>query len=118
MKEHSSPLYPPRTRQNVIDSDATLIIASDLTSTGTTLTIRECLRNKKPHRVLKVNQKRDWMLEVNVEDVAGWVVENHVEVLNVAGNHKNPAYHSAVTCEIVQGLLAALEARSLLSRCS
>jgi hypothetical protein len=54
------------------------------------------------------------VLEVNVEDVADWVVENHVEVLNVAGNHKNPAYHAAVTFAIVQALISTMQVRGLL----
>jgi len=113
LTEHTSPLYPPRTKLNVLSSDATLIIASNVSSAGTALTVRECAVNKKPYKVLEIDKKRDWMLQLNVEEVADWVVKHQVEVLNVAGNHEDASYHSAVAAGVVQALILKLDSLGL-----
>ncbi len=52
LREASSELYQQRTRLNVRDSDATLIIAGGSTSNGTRLTIEYCQKMRKPLHIL------------------------------------------------------------------
>jgi hypothetical protein len=46
--EHPSRDYPPRTKANVRDSDATLILTGSIVGPGTRLTISEALRVGRP----------------------------------------------------------------------
>lgn len=48
MREHRSPLYAPRTRQNVIDADVTLIFG-DVRRPGSAQTVSYCSGFKKPY---------------------------------------------------------------------
>lgn len=50
--EASSELYQQRTRLNVRDSDATLIIADGSPSNGTRLTVEYCQKMRKPFHIL------------------------------------------------------------------
>lgn len=50
--EASSELYQQRTRLNVRDSDATLIIADSSPSNGTRLTIEYCQKMRKPFHII------------------------------------------------------------------
>lgn len=50
--EASSELYQQRTRLNVRDSDATLIIADSSPSNGTRLTVEYCQKMRKPFHIL------------------------------------------------------------------
>lgn len=74
--------YRQRTRQNVIDSDATLIIYYDELSGGTQATLRDCLHHKKPYCLIDA-------CEIDVAHAAqktlGFIRRYSVEVLNVAG---------------------------------
>ena len=47
--EHSSDKYPPRTEDNVRDSDLTLIFSTDANSAGTVQTVNLCVKHDKPH---------------------------------------------------------------------
>lgn len=80
LKEHWSDKYPPRTKQNVIDSDATIWFGRG-DSRGYGCTRRAAL-----------DEARLWF-EVGLSDepvyprqVADWIRENDIRVLNVAGN--------------------------------
>ena len=48
LKEHQAYGYPPRTEQNVIDSDCTLLITNNRNSGGSRLTHQYCLKWKRP----------------------------------------------------------------------
>ncbi len=80
LAETPSAEYRERTRRNVVDSDATLIICAGPLHGGTELTLREAKRLRKPHTVAN-------LLRVDVETarVIRWLKRQHVEVLNVAG---------------------------------
>ena len=53
MEEYSTPGYPARTKANVRDSDATLILVESLPlSKGTALTLRTAENIRKPHKVV------------------------------------------------------------------
>lgn len=82
LKEAKSDEYKPRTVLNIKDSDGTIVVASNPDSPGCRLTINTCRQLSKPCF---------WTLPKNVskalaDNVANWIVEQNIEVLNVAGN--------------------------------
>jgi len=105
LTEHTSRDYPPRTKSNVVNSDGTLIIATNIYSSGTALTIRLCLEAKRPFYV--VDLKRSTVDEV-ARPIADWLRENLIETLNVAGNHENPDYHQKITANIIEQVYAII----------
>jgi hypothetical protein len=80
--QHPSPNYPPRTLCNVKDSDATLILASDVNSAGTVLTVRYCTIEHKPYLLVKLPTDEETFLD----KARRFIQDNGVIVLNVAGN--------------------------------
>jgi Circularly permutated YpsA SLOG family len=92
LTETASARYEERTERNVRDADATLILARRPLSGGTALTERLADRHRKP--VLVVDPAD---LE-RVADVALWLGELAVRVLNVAGPRASTvpqAHHQA-----------------------
>ena len=78
--ESNSTDYAVRTRQNVEQSDATLIFATDSDSDGTRLTVDHAEKTGKPY--LLVNPFEPG----SVEAVTPWLQTIQPAVLNVAGN--------------------------------
>ena len=76
--ETDSADYPVRTQQNVIDSDATLILYDGRLKGGTLLTRRVCRRLDREHRCLRIDNE-------NVSDVRRWLKDTMPRTLNVAG---------------------------------
>jgi hypothetical protein len=72
-------VYSARTKQNVLDSDATLVLNRGALADGTALTVQLAKKHRKPHLVVQ--------LEENEEPaaVAEWIRELGVKVLNIAG---------------------------------
>jgi hypothetical protein len=104
LAEHSSPLYPPRTKKNVHDSDGTVIFG-DPTSRGSKLTIRYCETANKPYIVLRADLG-------NL--LAQFILDNQVKVLNVAGNRASTdpdVFRVAVTS--VRGAIRILRTADL-----
>ena len=82
MQEMASSDYADRTRADVMDSDATLILSHDPRLTGgTKLTRQFAVELKKPY--LHADPTADLAEETG--RVADWVEQENVEVLNVAG---------------------------------
>jgi hypothetical protein len=79
LTELTSPDYAVRTRQNVIDSDATLILYQRKMTAGTALTNRIAKEQGRPLKRVRLD------LEVNLEKVSAWLIEHEVRTLNVAG---------------------------------
>jgi len=80
MEEHWNSAYPPRTKKNVADADATLILTLGTHVTaGTRLTARLAQESGKPW--LAVNMESPQA----VEKLLTWLQEVEPEVLNVAG---------------------------------
>ena len=81
--------YEDRTRLNVRDSDATLIITQGLDKDplagGALLTAEEALKLGRPHRVAGLDQAPD------AQAVARWIGETGARVLNVAGPRESEA---------------------------
>lgn len=71
--EHFSYDYPPRTRQNILDSDRTVWFG--FKSPGSLITINTCIKQRKPY-----------ILNPSDQQLADWILENNISVLNVAGN--------------------------------
>ncbi len=93
MTEHTSPNYPPRTFQNVRDSDGTIRIAADLNSSGERCTMKAINQYDKPHFDVWV---RDPVVYTTLETqtpnaLAKWIVEKGIKTLNVAGNSEKTA---------------------------
>lgn len=84
--EHASPNYPPRTKQNILDSDGTLIFG-DITSKGCALTQNICEDESKPyiHIPWKVGEVPT---PSNKEEFTKWIKDHNISVLNVAGNRE------------------------------
>ena len=78
LKEMDSAEYPPRTEQNVIDSDATLILYERKLKGGTLLTRRLAKKWSKPLLCLRIDQS-------DPESVKSWLREHGPETLNIAG---------------------------------
>ena len=87
-------IYRKRTRQNIIDSDGTVIFG-DTFERGTQLTINTCEQLEKPY---VVNPKMDLFVR--------WIVNHKIQVLNVAGNResKNPGIYAKVYKYLVDSL--------------
>jgi len=78
MIEHVSPDYKVRTRQNVIDSNATLILYEQKLRGGTLLTQRCASELQVPCLCRKIDA-------ASVDEVRTWLGEHRPNVLNVAG---------------------------------
>ncbi len=87
LRETPEPTYPPRTRRNVEDSDATVIFdaASVAPSRGTKLTINCCKSAGKPFVVLSAFPD----VAVDAEALAAFLAKIRPQVLNVAGNRES-----------------------------
>lgn len=70
--------YPIRTRMNVRDSDATLILYRKPMGAGTALTLRCSQQADKPHLAVLLT-------ETCGESVADWIGSIQPETLNIAG---------------------------------
>lgn len=79
LTEHSSSEYAPRTVQNVLDADGTLVLCPGEPTGGTLLTCQVARQHKRPLLVLDL----DKLPEPKV--VCSWLAQHNVRVLNVAG---------------------------------
>jgi len=71
--------YSVRTRQNVLDSDGTMILNIGALTGGTAHTVRCAQDLERPYIVIQLEQV------VNPESVVQWLNREEVRVLNVAG---------------------------------
>ena len=78
--------YVERTKENVRNSDITLIFADKLASPGTKLTIRTCRELKKPYKVNPAGTLRDLILKMG-----SILPEESTFTINVAGNRESVA---------------------------
>jgi len=78
--------YQTRTKWNVRDSDATLILCLGEPSGGTALTIKQCEKLGKPFYVHKLNSEYGTYVDgENSADVIYWMSCHDIQALNVAG---------------------------------
>jgi len=99
LKETKGASYQTRTKWNVRDSDATLILCLGEPSGGTALTIKQCEKLGKPFYVHCLNSEYGTYLDG--EDYGGviyWMSCFDIQVLNVAGSREGkyfPVYDQA-----------------------
>jgi hypothetical protein len=79
VRETASDAYDVRTRLNVRDSDATLVMARGRLTGGTALTLAIARSLGRPHRVLDLSE------DIDPQDVRGWLAREQVRILNIAG---------------------------------
>jgi hypothetical protein len=82
LTETKTSRYAEGTRNNVLDSDGTLIICEGRPSGGTALTRSVALAAGKP--LLLVDISRSKTADA-VKTIGAWIEENAVSILNVAG---------------------------------
>ncbi|MBR59255.1 MAG: molybdenum cofactor carrier [Myxococcales bacterium] len=104
LEELSSRDYAQRTLQNVVDSDATLIITCMEATGGTAFTIR-CAESR--HRPFLIVDPRE---EGVASRVVQWLVQHEVDTLNVAGPRasKDETIHH-LTFQMLQAVLEQLQ---------
>ena len=83
LREADSPAYVHRTRLNVRDSEATLIINQGALEGGTRLTLRYAEELGKP--CLYVQADDDQPLDALAEAIRQWLTEGKYHTLNIAG---------------------------------
>jgi hypothetical protein len=74
--------YRQRTRMNVVDSDGTAILFSEVLKGGTRLTRNLCALEKKPYILIKARETD--AIEAAAK-IVKFIEENSIETLNVAG---------------------------------
>ena len=101
LTETPSRLYAQRTRWNVRDSDATLIMLRGAPEDGTLLTIRHAGRVARPHRIVDLTGAR------RIAPVVAWFKSNSVAVINIAGprESENPGIYDLAR-DLLRELLA------------
>lgn len=88
LRETKSRNYTIRTRQNVVDSDGTLILFEDSMSRGTELTSKYAKQQKRALYALDIIDFLDWSeqrFDQEIQQVHQWIEDQNVNVLNIAG---------------------------------
>jgi len=98
LHEHTSPNYPPRTRRNVQQADATLRFARHWNTPGERATRKFLHQYAKPYFDVNVDEAPPAV------DVAEWLRVHRVGVLNVAGNTERnaPGIEAFVTAYLTE----------------
>ena len=104
--ELASADYPPRTRRNVVDADATLILFWGALSGGTRETLRIAEALGKPALTLDLAAKS---IEAAAVEAAAFIELNAVATLNVAGPRESTRSGAA---DAARMLVAAILARA------
>jgi hypothetical protein len=79
LNETTSTQYPVRTRQNIKESDGTMILHLDKMDAGTFLTQRLCKELHKPLWIQNIN------FPINKKEFIYWKAHNKIRILNFAG---------------------------------
>lgn len=98
--ESKSENYYARTRENVIDACATIILSKKRNSTGTRQTIRCCVELQKPYILIN-----PFAIDA-ANDIFLFLKNNEVEILNVAGNRESIA--PGITKQVASMVMKAL----------
>ena len=80
LRQHASSGYPARTEQNVRESDGTVLFGNPY-SPGCSLTVKLCLRHKKPYLSME-------SVGYESAELLRWILNERIQVLNVAGNRE------------------------------
>lgn len=98
--EHSSPKYPPRTEENVISSDLTIIFSPNPNSSGTKKTIEYCDKHDKVYFLISE------ITENTPHEVLAFLKGNEPDVINIAGNRESVA--RGLTSQVKRVMMKAL----------
>lgn len=79
LREMPSIHYADRTKQNVLDSDATLILYGKSLSGGSALTRRLATEAGRPVLTISLDKEVDW------QAVTDWFQQHPIRILNIAG---------------------------------
>jgi len=111
LRESASSGYEQRTEQNVIDSDATLIVTGGRLEGGTRLTLELAQKHDKLCMVI------DLRAPLKLDQVINWVTALDISTLNIAGQResKYPGI-AAKTEKLVANLLTMVAIKAPLSR--
>lgn len=107
MREHESADYPPRTRANIEEADATIIFTKDPPEAGCRLTVRLCEETGTPYLLLKFANGAETELEDEaVKSVRAFLAYVEPETINIAGSResKAPGIEQAVRRILVRAL--------------
>ncbi len=107
LTETDSTDYAARTEQNVIDSDATLVLFQGSLGGGSRLTVRMAEKHRRPCLAI------DLIESVAVRSVQQWLAGHNVQVLNVAGPRASSDPEIAQVAE--QFLLSLLDSVATVS---
>ncbi len=88
MRETATAAYPQRTRLNVRDSDATLVLTRGEPAGGTAFTLACAERLERPSMLVDLTRPD---LEQAAAIVRDWLLDKEVQVLNVAGPRESTA---------------------------
>lgn len=88
--ETESPLYWVRTEQNVLDSDATLILFRQSRRGGTEFTYRMAMKHRRPAHCVDLARTSE-QLSMSVDAARDWLAGHRVRTLNVAGPRESVA---------------------------
>lgn len=121
LAEHSSADYAPRTVQNVLDADGTMVLCVGTPTGGTLLTCQVARQHRRPLLVVDLDQLPP------PEAVRSWLEEHKIRVLNVAGprESQSPGIGQRARAYLMQVLTqqagaraarAALQGESIRSR--
>jgi hypothetical protein len=93
LRETASSDHAVRTEQNVLDSDATLIVCAGRPRGGTELTLQLARQHGKPHLVVDLDGPHD------PAEARRWLAEHQSKALNVAGprESQSPGIHRRAT---------------------
>jgi len=94
LQEMPTDSYPERTKQNVIDSDGTLIISHGPLTGGSQFTQNIAIKHYKPYLHIDLNETDAFDA---AKHVYKWIIVNKIETLNVAGSKasKDPYIYQA-----------------------
>ncbi|MBW1812579.1 MAG: hypothetical protein JRJ39_02560 [Deltaproteobacteria bacterium] len=95
--------YPARTEKNVMDSDGTLIISHGALTGGSAATRKNAKQHNKPWLHIDLNKTIKFNATL---EVSNWILENKIEVLNVAGprSSKDPKIYTA-TMDVLESAI-------------
>lgn len=91
LREHPSLGTAAKSEANVRDSDGTIVFARDFDSPGTACVLRAIQKYGKPHLKIDVS---DWM---DISVGKDWLLNNNIQVLNIAGNRDSVSPGIALT---------------------
>jgi hypothetical protein len=94
LKELPTASYAKRTEQNVLDSDATLIISQGKLTGGSDYTRKMAIQHNRPWLHIDLNKTNGFEAAKTIDS---WIVRHKIETLNVAGTEasKDPGIYQA-----------------------